>query len=113
MFFLMVAWIWAVIGIISDVFRSKDLNGMEKGLWVLFIILAPWLGVLSYLILRGEGMQERSLEALAETAERQRAYVQDIAAVSIADELAKLANLKEKSIINDMEFEAQKVKLLK
>ena len=66
MFFLLVAWIWAVIGIISDVFRSNDLSGIAKGLWVLFIIVVPWLGVLSYLVIRGDGMQERNLQAVAE-----------------------------------------------
>ncbi len=59
MFFLWVAWIWVVIGVIGDVFRSRDLSGVAKGFWVLFIILVPWLGVLVYLIARGRGMEER------------------------------------------------------
>jgi hypothetical protein len=111
-FFLLVAWIWAVIGVISDVFRSDDLSGFAKGIWVLFIILVPWLGVLSYLIIRGDGMQERNLQAAAAAAESQRAYIQNAVGLSTADELTKLSELKEKGVISDTEFEAQKQKLL-
>lgn len=111
-FFLLVAWIWVVIGVISDVFRSRDLAGVSKGLWVLFIIVIPWLGVLSYVIIRGEGMQERNMQALADAGERQRAYIQSVAGTSTADELSKLAELKEKGVITESEFAAQKARLL-
>ena len=112
--FLLVAWIWVIIGVISDVFRSSDLSGLAKGLWVLFIIVIPWLGVLAYLIIRGKGMQERSAQAFVDAQDAQRAYIQNIAGspTSTADELAKLAELKEKGVISDTEFEAQKTKLL-
>jgi len=113
-FFLLVAWIWAVIAVIGDVFRSRDLSGMAKGIWVLFIIVIPWLGVLSYLIIRGKGMEERSAQALADAGEAQRAYIQSIAGgSSTADELTKLAELRDKGTITDAEFEAQKAKLLR
>lgn len=98
-FFLLVAWVWVVVRIISDVFLSKDLSGLAKGLWVLFIIVIPWLGVLCYLILRGKGMEKRS-------------YVQTVAGSSTADELSKLAELRDKGIITDAEFNVQKAKLL-
>jgi len=111
-FFLMVAWIWAVVGVISDVFRSPDLGGVSKGIWVLFIIVIPWLGVLSYLMMHGQGMQERNAQALVDAGDRQRAYIQSIAGASTADELSKLAALKEKGVITDVEFETQKAKLL-
>ena len=111
-FFLLVAWIWVVIGVISDVFRSHDLSGLSKGIWVLFIIMIPWLGVLSYVIIRGKGMQERSMQAVADAGERQRAYIQSVAGTSTADELSKLADLKDKGVITDAEFEAQKARLL-
>ncbi len=111
-FFLLVAWIWVVIGVISDVFRSRDLAGVSKGLWVLFIIVIPWLGVLSYVIIRGEGMQERNMQALADAGERQQAYIQSVAGTSTADELSKLAELKEKGVITESEFAAQKARLL-
>jgi len=111
-FFLMVAWIWAVIGVISDVFRSPDLGGAAKGIWVLFIIVIPWLGVLSYLIIRGKSMQERNMQAVSDASDRQRAYIQNVAGTSTADELHKLAELKDKGVITDAEFEAQKTRLL-
>jgi len=111
-FFLMVAWIWAVIGVISDVFRSPDLGGASKGVWVLLIIVIPWLGVLSYLVIHGKGMQERNMQALADVGDRQRAYIQSVAGTSTADELSKLAELQDKNVITDAEFEAQKSRLL-
>ena len=111
-FFLFVAWIWVIIGVISDVFHSKDLSGLAKGIWVLFVIIFPWLGILCYLIIRGKGMGERSAQALANIEEKQRAYIQKVAGPSTADELSKLAELKDKGVINEAEFEAQKGKLL-
>ena len=111
-FFLMVAWIWVIIGVVGDVFRSKDLGGVAKGVWVLFIIVIPWLGVLCYLVIRGRGMEERSVRTLADAEDVRRAYIQNIAGSSTADELSKLAELKDKGVISDAEFEAQKVKLL-
>lgn len=112
MFFLLVAWIWVVISVVSDIFRSKDLSGWGKGIWMFFVIVLPWLGVLAYLIFRGDGMQERTIEAIAKANEQQRNYIKDVAGVSIADELKKLAELKEKGIITDPEFETQKARLL-
>lgn len=112
MFFLLVAWIWVIVGVISDVFRSKDLSGLEKALWVLGIIIIPWLGVLTYIVIRGQGMAERNAQALAEVEKMRRAYVQDVAGSSTADELTKLAELRDKGIITDAELQVQKTKLL-
>ena len=112
MFFLFIAWIWVIVGVISDVFRSDDLNGLAKALWVLGIIVIPWLGVLAYLMLRGEGMAERNAKAAADEEQLRRAYIQDAGGPSVADELSKLAKLKEKGVITDAELQAQKAKLL-
>ena len=112
MFFLFVAWIWVIIGVIGDVFRSKDLSGAAKGMWAVFIVIVPWLGVLLYLIARGEGMAERSAQAVADAEAMRRAYIQDIAGTSTAEELSQLAALKEKGVITDEELQAQKAKLL-
>ena len=113
-FFLMLAWIWVIVGVISDVFQSKDLSGVAKGIWVLFVIIIPWLGILCYLIIRGKGMEERNVQALAKAEEAQRTYIQRVAGTgtSAADELSKLADLRDKGVINEAEFEAQKGKLL-
>ena len=112
MFFLLVAWIWVVISVLTDIFRSKDINGWVKGAWVLFVMILPWLGVLAYLIMRGDGMQKRTMEMIERAGNQQREYIQSVASVSTADELTKLADLKEKGVITDAEFEAQKAKLL-
>jgi hypothetical protein len=112
MIFLMVAWIWVIIGVISDVFASDDLSGIAKGVWVLLVIMVPWLGVLVYLIARGEGMRERRALAISNAEEIQRAYIQKIAGASAADELVKLAELKKKGVLTKAEFDAQKAKIL-
>lgn len=70
------------------------------------------MGVLSYLIIRSDGMQKRNAQAVQKANEIQRAYIQSFAGQSIADELSKLAELKEKGVIADAEFESQKAKLL-
>ena len=112
MFFLLVAWIWVIVGVISDVFRSKDLGGVEKALWVLGIIAIPWLGVLAYIVIRGQGMAERNAQAVADAEKIRRAYLQDVVGSSTADELTKLADLRDKGIITDAELQAQKTRLL-
>ena len=109
--FLMVAWIWVIIGVIGDVFASDDLSGVAKSVWMLLVIIVPWLGVLAYLIARGEGMRERRAQAISNM-EVQRAYIQNIAGTSSTDELAKLAKLKDDGVLTDAEFEAQKAKIL-
>ena len=111
-FFLFVAWIWVIVGVIGDVFRSKDLSGWAKALWILGIIAVPWLGVLAYIVIRGDGMDERNAKAMADAEEKRRAYIRDAALPSVSDELAKLADLKDKGIITDDELQAQKAKLL-
>ncbi len=110
--FLLVAWIWVVIAVISDVFRSNDLNGMAKALWVFGIIIVPWVGALVYLIIRGDSMAERNALAAAEVEEVSRAYIQKLTGPSTADELTKLAELRDKDIISENEFQVQKSKLL-
>jgi len=111
-FFLFFVWIYLLIIIFSDIFRSHDMGGWAKALWVIFIIILPFLGVLIYLIARGGSMHER---AAAQVAQQQKAfdtYVKETAGTSNVDELAKLADLKSKGVITDAEFDAQKAKLL-
>ena len=110
--FLMVAWFWVMISVVADVFRSKDLNGMAKAVWVLFIILVPWVGVIAYLVIRGDKMQEHRVQAMEAMEEAQRDYIRNVAKVSPADELEKLGTLKEKGVLTDEEFSVQKAKLL-
>jgi putative oligomerization/nucleic acid binding protein/phospholipase D-like protein len=112
-FFVFFLWIYLLIVIFSDIFRSHDMGGFAKAVWVLFVIILPYIGVLIYLIVRGGSMHER---AVAQAQRQQQAfddYVRQAAGGSSqAEELTKLADLKEKGVLSDAEFEAQKAKLL-
>src|SRR6476646_10380070 len=97
-FFLFFIWIWLLIVVFSDLFRSHDLSGWAKALWIIFIIVLPYLGVLVYLIARGHKMQEHAVEAAQAQDAAMRRYVQDAAASSpggAADEIAHLAQLRD------------------
>jgi hypothetical protein len=112
-FFLFFIWIWILFSIFSDIFRSHDLSGWGKAGWSIFIIILPFLGILIYLIARGKGMQERSAERAAQQQQEFRGYVQNVAGSSgTADQLTKLADLKERGVLSDAEFEAEKAKVL-
>ncbi|CUH50479.1 MULTISPECIES: SHOCT domain-containing protein [Ruegeria] len=110
--FLMVAWFWVMISVVADVFRSKDLSGGGKAVWIAFVILIPWMGVLAYLIVRGDKMHQHNAEAMSQIEQAQKDYIRSVATVSAADELERLAALKEKGVLTDEEFAAQKAKLL-
>jgi hypothetical protein len=111
--FIFILWIYLLIAIFSDIFRSHDMGGGAKALWVIFVIVIPYLGVLIYLIARGGSMHERAEQAAARQQKAFDTYVRQTAgASSSADELSKLADLKAKGVLTDAEFEAQKAKLL-
>src|SRR6516165_3415627 len=114
-FFLFIIWIWLLITVFIDIFRSHDMGGGAKALWVIFVIILPFLGVFVYLLARGGKMHER---AAADAAQQQKAfdsYVRQAAGTEGADtasQLSKLADLKAQGVITDAEFEAQKAKVL-
>ena len=110
--FVFVLWIYLLIIVFSDIFRSRDLGGLAKAIWVIFVIVLPFLGIFVYLIARGGKMHER---AAAQAQQQQKAfddYVKQAAGSSSADQLAKLAELKDKGAITEAEFESQKAKIL-
>ena len=113
-FFLFFIWIWLLIMVFSDIFRSKDLGGVAKAIWVIFVILVPYLGVFVYLIARGHKMSEHAIEAAQAQDAANRQYIQQVTASSSspADELAKLADLKAKGVISDAEYADLKAKAL-
>ncbi len=114
-FFLFVIWIWLLITVFVDIFRSRDMGGWAKALWVIFVIILPFLGVFVYLIARGGKMHERAAQEAAEQQKAFDAYVQEAAGTagtSSADQLSKLADLKSQGVITDAEFDAQKAKIL-
>ncbi len=112
-FFLLFAWIWILITVIMDLFRDHKLSGVAKAVWVFFLVFLPFLGVLLYLIVRGNGMRDRTLKEQADTKAHFDSYVREQAhAGSPADELHKLAELKDKGALSAEEFEQAKAKLL-
>ena len=112
-FFLFFLWIWLLISLFADIFRSPDLSGWGKAGWTFFLIVIPLLGALVYLGVRGSSMQERALADMATREKMTREYIRDVSgADSTADELRKLADLKEKGVLTEEEFAAQKAKIL-
>ena len=112
-FFLFFIWIWLLISIFSDIFRSHDMGGGQKTLWVLLVLFLPYLGAFVYLIARGGSMHERSVQqARAQEAAFQSYVRQTVSTSSAADELAKLTDLKAKGAISDAEFEQAKARVL-
>jgi len=112
-FFLFVAWLWLLISVYADVFRSDDLGGLGKALWVLFVLVLPYVGVLVYLIARGGKMQERSLAQARQARSATESYIREVAGgASTADELLKLAQLRDQGVLSPEEFEAQRAKAL-
>jgi hypothetical protein len=111
--FLLVAWFWILITVIGDLFRDHETSGWAKALWVFFLIFLPFLGVLIYLIARGDGMRERAASEQAVAKQHMEAYIRETAGTaSSADELAKLIDLKDRGAISDAEFQQAKAKLL-
>jgi Short C-terminal domain/Phospholipase_D-nuclease N-terminal len=110
--FLFVAWLWILFAVISDLFRDHEISGWGKAGWVLFLLILPFLGVLIYLIARGDGMRERTIKAQEDAKGQLDSYIQQQAHSSPADELHKLNELKEKGALSTEEFERAKAKLL-
>jgi hypothetical protein len=113
-FFLLIIWFWLLIIVFSDIFRSHDLGGGAKALWVIFVIILPFLGIFVYLIARGGKMHERAADQAAQQQQAFDAYVKETAGTETdtTEQLTKLAGLKQQGIITDAEFESQKAKIL-
>jgi hypothetical protein len=112
-FSLFFIWIWLLVIVFIDIFRSHDMGGFAKALWVLFIIFLPWLGVLVYLIARGGKMHERAIQRAQQQQQAFTGYVQSVVPQeSKADQLSKLADLKDRGVITDAEFQTQKSRVL-
>jgi len=119
-FFLFFIWIWLLIVVFSDLFRSHDIGGWAKAAWVIGIIILPYLGVLIYLIARGHKMAEHAQEAAAAQDAAAKAYIQSAVGQGggggggggTADQLSQLADLKAKGVLDDAQFEAAKAKVL-
>ena len=113
-FFLFFIWIWLLIVVFADIFRSHDLSGWAKALWTIFVIVLPYLGVFVYLIARGGKMQQHAVAQVQAQDAAARQYIQTVAstAPSAADEVARLADLRDKGVLTEDEFRAAKAKAL-
>jgi len=112
-FFLWIIWIMLLFRVIGDIFRSQDLGGFAKVLWLLLVIVVPFFGVFVYMIARGHAMAQHDVNAAQARDEQFKAYVQQVAPSSgSADELAKLAELHQSGVLTDAEFAQQKAKVL-
>ena len=114
-FMLLVAWFWLLIAIISDVFRDDELSGAAKAAWCIFVILLPWLGVLTYLIARGRSMGERSAREAARNEQAFRSYVRDAAASEpkgVTGELSQLADMRDRGVLSPEEYQQAKQRVL-
>ena len=110
-FFFWVIWIWIVVTVLIDIFRRSDIGGFAKALWVIFVVILPWLGVLIYLIVEHNGMRDRSLKQAQDQKAQFDDYVREAAGGS-ADQIAKAKQLLDAGTITQAEFDTMKAKAL-
>jgi len=110
--FLFMAWFWILITVIGDLFGDHTVSGWGKAAWTFALILVPFFGVFLYLIVRGGSMHERGVKRQADAQQQLDAYIRQAAGSSSADELVKLAGLRDQGALSDAEFEQAKQKLL-
>jgi hypothetical protein len=112
-FFVWVIWLFLLFRVVIDVFRSDDLGGFAKALWLIFVIFLPYLGVFVYLIARGHKMTERDIAAAQAQKASMDDYVRSVAGSGgVAAELEKLAELKDRGVLTQAEFDQKKADLL-
>jgi hypothetical protein len=106
--FVFIVWFWLLITVASDLFRRHDISGWVKALWVIVLVVAPYIGVFAYLIFQGRGMAERN----AQQAQEAREELRRVVGFSAADEIEKLDRLKKAGSISDAEFARLRAKLV-
>src|ERR1700719_1035569 len=98
--FIFVVWFWLLITIFGDLFRRRDVSGLGKTLWVIALVVFPYLGIFIYLIMQGRGMAERQTERTQQA----RDELRQVVGFSVADELEKLERLKNSNVISNEEY---------
>ena len=106
--FVFVVWFWLLITVFSDLFRRHDISGWGKAIWIIALIVFPYLGIFAYMITQATGMAERSSQQAQQTREELRKVV----GLSVADEIEKLDRLKKSGSITDQEFARLRAKLV-
>ena len=111
-FFIFIIWIWLLITVFADVFRRRDIGGGMKAVWIIFVILLPYLGVFIYLIAEHDGMADRSMAQMQQMKAQQDEYIKSVAGSSPADQVAQAKQLLDSGAITQAEFETMKAKAL-
>jgi len=111
-FFLFVIWIWILITVFADIFRRRDIGGGVKAVWIIFVIILPYLGVFIYLIAEGHKMAERNAEQMQSARAQQDEYIKSVAGSSAADQIAQAKTLLDSGAITQAEFDGLKAKAL-
>jgi len=112
-FFMFIIWFWLLIVVFGDIFRSPDLSGVMKGVWTIFVVVLPYLGVFIYLVARGHKMHEHAAQAAQAQDAAARDYIRGVAGgTSAADEIDRLLTLKNQGAISEEEFQAGKARAL-
>jgi hypothetical protein len=106
--FLFILWFWLLIVVIGDLFRRTDISGWGKAIWVIALIVLPYLAVLVYLISQSRGMAERR----GQQAQQAREELRRVVGFSAAEEIEKLDRLKKSGSITDQEFARLRAKLV-
>ena len=111
-FFVFIIWIWLLITVFADIFRRRDIGGGMKAVWIIFVILLPYLGVFIYLIAEHDGMADRSMAQMQQAKAQQDDYIKSVAGTSAADQIAQAKGLLDSGAISQTEFDALKAKAL-
>ena len=111
-FFAFVIWFWLLITVFGDIFRRHDTGGFSKTLWIIFVIIAPFLGVFIYLIANHDGMAKRSMKQMEAAQAQQAEYIKSVAGGGSADEIEKAKKLLDSGAITQSEYDAMKAKAL-
>ena len=106
--FIFIVWFWLLITVFGDLFRRHDVSGFVKVLWVILLLVLPYIGVFAYLLTQGHGMAQRNQARVQETRDELRQFV----GFSVGDELAKLDQLKSKGSITEQEYGRLRAKLM-
>jgi Short C-terminal domain/Phospholipase_D-nuclease N-terminal len=110
--FAWIVWFWLLITVFADLFRRHDISGWGKGLWIVFLIILPYIGVLVYLIAQHDGMAQRNIQQVQQSQQQFDSYVRSVAATDPADQISKAKSLLDSGAISQAEFDQLKQKAL-
>lgn len=111
-FFLFLIWLMLLFNVVGDLLRDRKLSGVAKVIWLLVLLIVPYLGVFAYLIIRGSAMHDNAVETMKANEAAVEGYIRNVAGTSPADELSRLADLRDKGVIDEAEFTRLKQRIV-